>query len=180
MAASIRMPVALPSAPRSILPPDGSAVSSVMPAAARTAELATRAWPSERPRMTLWLPLTGSRSDAIGMRPSGQPVSIQPRPTRTEPSGLPSSSASTRVTSSATEAVPSRLSVSSRSPTPRRWTWASVKPGNMTAPSRSIRLISSSLQSADIGGMVAMMRPSSPTTTPVTVCAAPAASVSPV
>ncbi len=63
-AVSIRRPVGSPRASRTTMPPCGSRVSRVMPAAARAAELAHVAWPSIRVRATGWRGAAAS-SDAL-------------------------------------------------------------------------------------------------------------------
>ena len=84
---------------------------------------------------------TASMSSRVRNRFSGQPVSIQPRPTSVAPlaGGCDTIQAFSRAIASAADFEPSRLSVSSRSPMARRWAWLSVKPGNSAAPLRSMR-----------------------------------------
>ena len=53
-----RKPVGCPSAERSMLPPGGSGVLPVIPAARRAAELTRALWRSARTRATGVLPLT--------------------------------------------------------------------------------------------------------------------------
>jgi hypothetical protein len=80
MALSTSMPVSRPSGPFRIAPPAGAAVASVIPAALSAAVLATIACPSARVSSTGRSPETPSMSPRSRNRPSGQPVSIQPRP----------------------------------------------------------------------------------------------------
>ena len=138
MALSTSMPVRWPDLSFRIAPPKGTGVASVMPARRRAALLATMAWPSARCSRTGLSAEIASMSEACRNRFSGQPVSIQPRPKITSPGRADASRTFSRAATSAAEADPSRLRVSSRSPTPSRWTWLSVKPGNRAAPFRSI------------------------------------------
>ena len=68
LAASTNKPVGLPLASRSILPPTGSLVAAVMPAAFSAALLTTTAWPSTRSSTTGRSDTAASRSAAVGKR----------------------------------------------------------------------------------------------------------------
>ena len=113
-----------------ISPPNGLAVSAVIPAMRSAALFATAAWPSARVRNTGFSGAIASRSAAVGNCGGFQKVSIHPRPVIHLPaSRLRDALFHLREKLLARiRALPGSACIS-RSPMPKMWQCASVKPG---------------------------------------------------
>ena len=155
---SLRMPVAWPSAARSISPPGGSAVAGPMEAARSAALFSQRACPSRLRSAAGRPPVTLSSSAAVGQRPQ-RFLSKRP-PSSQAPSGSCCTAAAIRLSAT------SRVGASRRSSWPiwiahhMKCTCASPHPGTMRPPRRSTRSAPTDAAVTSASRPTATMRPS--------------------
>jgi hypothetical protein len=156
MAEPVRMPVSRPAASRWNSPFAGGGVASVMPASFSARLLASASLPSNRLTNTGWFGVTASIRSRCGVNRDPPPAATcrDPPPPASPcphcsyaphsprviqlPAGMRVAAPAIRCVKSAGSWTSSRFTPSSRAPVLSTWTWASLNPGSVNAPPRSI------------------------------------------